>query len=163
MLIIPSLIFGILSAIFALTIEIAIDLFFSISLLGALILAGDLDFKTLIFLLGIAAIEELSKYLFIQLRIKRFPLTLPSAMWKNIILGSSFGIGFAAIEILLMFYTSFGFLSLWMALSAAALHILTSVILTIYFLSLSQKTATRLSVIALVILLHMLYNMFVIF
>lgn len=163
MLIIPSLIFGILSAIFALIIELAVDLFFSVSLAEVPNLPHDLHITTLIALLGIAGIEESSKYLFLRLRIKRFPPAPSSAMWKNIVLGASFGIGFAVIEILLMFFSNFGFLPLWITLGTATLHITTSIIFAIFLFAVSQTHFARFSAVALAIFLHMLYNVFVFF
>lgn len=148
---ITSLLFGALSSSFALIVEI-------------LILINALSFQNFFVILGAAIIEELSKYIFLKQYAKQFVITFPFTMTKALVLGTSFGLGFAVIELSLMSYKyQLATIPLWAMLGSASLHIITSIIFAIFLFfcprrTLCQKRFTNLLAIALAIFLHILYN-----
>ena len=149
MLFITSLLFGILSASFALVIEI-------------LILINALSSPDFFVLLGAAIIEELSKYIFLKQYAKRYTYIIPSSIKQASILGASFGLGFAILELSLMSYKlQITTIPLWAIFGSASIHIITSIIFAVFLFSFSQKRFTNLTAIALAIFLHILYNILV--
>lgn len=150
---ITSLLFGALSASFALIIEI-------------LILINALSFQDFFVLLGAAVIEELSKYIFLKQYAKQFIITFPFTVTKAVVLGSSFGLGFTILELSLMSYKlQIATIPFWAIFGSASLHIITSIIFAIFLFrlwrTLYQKRFTNLIAIALAIFLHILYNVLV--
>lgn len=149
MLFITSLLFGVLSASFALVIEI-------------LILINVLSSPDFFILLGAAIIEELSKYIFLKQYAKRYAYIIPSSIGQASILGTSFGLGFAILELSLMSYKlQIATIPFWAIFGSTSLHIITSIIFAVFLFSFSQKRFTNLTAIALAIFLHILYNAFV--
>lgn len=148
---VTSLLFGALSASFALIIEI-------------LILINVLSFQNFFVILGAAIIEELSKYIFLKQYAKQLVMTFPFTVTKAVVLGSSFGLGFAILELFLMSYKlQIATIPFWAIFGSASLHIITSIIFAIFLFfcpsrTLCQKRFTNLLAIALAIFLHILYN-----
>jgi hypothetical protein len=146
MLLIPSLIFGALSASFALIIEI-------------LILTNVLSSQDFFVLLGAATVEELSKYIFLKQYAKQYTSIIPSSIGQAFILGTSFGLGFAVVELSLMSYKlQIATIPFWAIFGSASLHIITGIIFAVFLFSFYQKRSTDLTAIALAIFLHILYN-----
>jgi len=152
---ITLLLFGILSACFALLFEVGIlsigkftDPTFS-----------PIEFTGIFTLFLVAAIEEISKFAFMRQYTKRF-LSLGSIDMKTVlVLGFLFGLGFAIPEIAL----SFQFLSLPSLLplvGVLALHIVTSILFAFFIIR--KKDAlfpSFLPVFGLIITIHLLYNL----
>ncbi len=157
---ITIILFGGLAASFSLIIEILTSVLFPVSQTIALGLSPALSFTTFLAFLSIAGIEELSKYIFLRQYAKRFLSDFPSAITKSVLLGISFGLGFAALEIFLIWY-NLTRLPLWALFGSAGLHIFTSVVFTVFLFSVAQKRFTRETLIALAIFSHLLYNVLV--
>ncbi len=153
---ITILLFGMLAASFALIFELLLS--------GVnpafLIISETLTFKTLVALLGIALLEEVSKYIFLRQYALRF-LLAKKLLAKNIfLLGISFGVGFSALEILLIQNEMLAFPYL-ASLGTACLHIATSIIFAFSLLSSAEKRFPPFLVLLIALLLHTLYNIVV--
>ncbi len=150
---ITILLFGILAASFALIFELLLPGLDPASLMSSETLFP----QTLIILLGIALIEESSKYIFLRQYALRF-LLAKQLLAKNIfLLGISFGVGFSTLEILLIQNEMLAFPYL-AALGTACLHIATSIIFAFSLLSSVEKRFPSFLVLLIALLLHTLYN-----
>lgn len=146
--------FGLLSACFALLIEI-----------GVLSL-GDItnptftpfNFSSLHTLLLLAVIEEVSKFLFLAQFAKRFFSETHAMLHLALLLGILFGIGFSAPEFFLSIHSLVT--DFTPIISVVALHILTSILLAYYvFFTHKKQPLFLLAFLALAISLHVLYNL----
>lgn len=158
MLFIVLLLFGFLSAVFALAIELLLTGIPSVALDTLAILS----FQAIPILLSLALVEEGSKYLFLRQYARRFFTASKPLLRDTLLLGTTFGIGFALPEILLLQYAPLS-PPLLAFVGTASLHILTSVALAIAIFSFSEKRRARFFVLAAVILFHTFYNAAILF
>lgn len=152
---ITLLIFGMLSACFALLFEIGI---LSFSHLTDPSLTP-LNFASLFTLLLAAAIEEISKFAFLKQYVKRYLPGGSAERTKFLFLGIFFGIGFALPEIAL---TSqfFSFPLFPPILGILALHLMTSILLAFFVLRRKDSSVhSMLFPLGLVIVIHLVYNL----
>ena len=161
---ITLVVFGILAASLALLAELFIA---SLTPAIPLTLENAFSFGTLLTLLGVAIIEEVSKYLFLHQYARRFSAPFVPSLKISLSLGTLFGIGFAAPE---MYLATGVFLSSPVLTfpSMLAVHVVTSVMFALFLfsalyqrLTIPKKWLLASYLIAAAILLHMLYNIYV--
>lgn len=149
------LIFGVLSASFALLIEL------TVLNLGALHRYDSLtfDFSSLTLLALVAVIEESSKYLFLRQYLLRFFSGTPLRQNQVLGLGLSFGAGFASLEVAFSLSGGATENSLFWLLGNLLLHSATGLII-LFFLKYDEKRLLSAAAIplALSIVIHLLYN-----
>jgi hypothetical protein len=159
MLFIVLLLFGFLSAVFALAFELLVTgAAPSLSLNNLAILS----FQSALILLSIAFAEETSKYLFLRQYARRFFAEHRPRLREAVLLGAIFGIGFSLPEIFLLQYDTLT-PPLLAFVGTISLHILTSIALATAILSFSGKRLSLFFVLAAAILFHLLYNAAVLF
>lgn len=161
--------FGILSASFALMLELLTSLlasFFGPGLHINLdpILTGTAFSATIVLtLVGIAFIEEYSKYLFLRQYALRYFLTTASTIRGATVLSVLFGIGFTSLETALIISGLTPFVPVAL-LGVALLHIATSFIFSFYLFSYSdERPWFPLGLLFLATLTHTLYNIAIFF
>lgn len=146
--------FGILAASFALIIELLLFVLMPASLM----ISETLAFTNLFALLGVALIEEVSKYIFLRQYALRFLSEKKLLIRNALLLGVSFGIGFSALEIVLIQNEMSRFPGLE-PLGTAGVHIITSSMLASILLSaVTKRVSSGLIILVAAILLHALYN-----
>ncbi len=165
---ITLVVFGALAASFALLLELLVASLSSVPIA----LEGKFSFMVLLVIVGIAIIEEMSKYIFLRQYVRRFFTHTNPTLQTSLILGALFGTGFAAIETAIaaampLPYSPLPFLA------TASIHITTSVAFAVFLLTSaaprqSDAPAVRQHfpaswLIASAILLHTLYNLAIIF
>lgn len=151
------ILFGTLAASFALALELFAE---SLSPVPVT-LDGAFSIATFLAIAGIAAIEEISKYVFLRQYALRFSAHIEPALTASIVLGALFGIGFAAIEIVIAAAMTVPYSPLPF-LATASIHITTSVAFAVFLLT--PATPRRFSapwLIVSAILLHALYNLYI--
>lgn len=157
---ITLILYGLLSAAFALIIEILANVIFFASPTAVFAISGAFSPALFLPLFILAGIEELSKYIFLSQYAKRVTALLPFPVKKSLLGGVGFGAGFAILETALARYNAMPF-SFWPFFGAAGLHIITGIAFAVFLFSASQTNFKRLTLLALAIFLHMLYNVFV--
>lgn len=161
------ILFGILSASFSLFIEL---IAFSLSMLsGSLSSAfspfafeGTFSAMTLFSLLGVALIEETSKYIFLRQYALRYLREMSTSVRGALLLGTLFGLGFASLETFLTVQTGIG-TPVFSLFGTAGIHIVTSLIFASYLLRFSRRPFLAPGLIATTVVLHTLYNIAVFF
>lgn len=162
--ILAIIIFGILSSCFALVFEITVltlplfsgDALFSLLPLNT---TGAFGFGTFLALLGAALFEEISKYLFLRQYTFRYLENTLINTRNALMFGTLFGSGFASVELVLILNSSYPSAALPL-IGIALLHILTSLLFTLYLFHYSlRRPLFALYPLLTAILLHMLYNM----
>ncbi|MBP9727748.1 MAG: hypothetical protein KBD27_00035 [Candidatus Moranbacteria bacterium] len=149
-----AFIFGLLSAVLALVLEIIFIAPTSFPELTAL----SWSFKSILILATIALIEEVSKYLLLTQYLLRFATESLIRIPQKILFGCLFGLGFGAVELTLAYYSTplpgmgSGFFGI------AMLHIITSLILLFLFFQFADTRKRLLIPLAGAILVHLLYN-----
>lgn len=152
---IAIILFGILSASFALAIELLATGLSSVSLVSL----ETLSFRALSILAGIALIEEASKYVFLKQYASRFLISGIDrpALRRAVLLGAGFGIGFAIPELFLIYSGAMASPAL-AYIGTAGLHMATSIAFAISILSFAEKRLAAFLILAAAILLHLSYN-----
>lgn len=148
--------FGILAATFALIVELLLPGWH----LADLMISGTLDFTVLVALLGVALIEEGFKYIFLRQYALRFLPEKKVLIRDALLLGVSFGIGFSAIEMLLI-QSEMSALYGFAPLGTAGIHITTSVLFAVALCSPLRKHFLSSFALAAAVIFHTLYNMIV--
>ncbi|MFZ2299812.1 MAG: PrsW family glutamic-type intramembrane protease [Candidatus Moraniibacteriota bacterium] len=162
MLAILAILFGILAAGSALIAELLIASFSPVPIT----LEGTFSFVVFFAIVGIALIEEIVKYVFLRQYVRRFFAQETPSLKASLSLGTLFGLGFAAPEIYLAtgVFQSFPLLAFP---SILAVHIMTSVAFALFLFSSSprftgpKRQLLVFSLIAAAVLLHTLYNTYV--
>lgn len=149
-------IFGALSASFALLLEIGILSLGDITT-PTFVAPRLSDFFTLF---AASLIEEFSKFLFLLQYTRRFFATLSPSLWGMLLLGLLFGIGFSIPEFALALSTSPD--SLLPLVGIMALHIVTSMIIATLVLYRRSRSLIELALfLGSAVALHFLYNFIV--
>lgn len=155
--------FGILSAGFALLLELLLIGFgiVSESSLNNLLSGMTKATTTLSPLILFASAEEIARFLFVRQYARRFPFTEETKKTSLLLLGILFGAGFSSLEIILGLQDLptdarsglFGVL---------AVHAFFSVLFFFYFFSRKEKSLWKnVSILSLAVSLHTLYNFLV--
>ena len=148
-----AFIFGFLSAILALVLEIILIPSESFPQVTAL----SWSVRSMLLLIGVAFIEESSKYLFLSRYLLQFSENAVTVSQK-IFLGALFGLGFGSLELTLAYYgTRFSQIDTWF-FGIVFLHIATSLILVAFLHRFQNVRNKFLLPILVATLTHLLYN-----
>jgi len=165
------ILFGALAASFALILELLAVSLFSLSGQTLFVsipsaLGGTFSLETLPILLGIAFIEEASKYTFLRQYARRLLTHTEISLNHTLILGTLFGLGFTLLETFFLMNAP-ALPPFSVLLGIASVHIATSIAFALFlftFSNLSQQEPNKrsfsaLSLLSAAILFHTLYNL----
>ncbi len=161
-----SFLFGILAASFALLSELFLASFSS----APVILENTFSFSVFLIILGIAFIEEASKYVFLRQYARRFLLQARTPLKNSVLPGALFGLGFASLEMIFA-VNAFTLVPSLPLLGTAGLHMATSIAFAMFLCSSAaplrssligaQRRFLTAYLITTAVLLHTLYNMYI--
>lgn len=147
------LLFGFLSAIFALALELLLTGAPSFALAHL----QTFSLSTALILFSIALLEEASKYIFLRQYARRFFSASRPILSQALLLGATFGLGFALPEIFLM-EREFLAPPVMAFAGTSFLHVLTSIVFALSLFTSSLKRLSPLLLFLAATIFHMLYN-----